>query len=145
MPPHPTGYGDCVEDETRGIAQEDETRVVRSQRWSIPDPVQLGVVFVVGVCLTLTVATFVFYFADLEVVQEGAESSIVSVPNVRGQSTPDAESEVQSAGLEPESDYYEQSQFWRGFNPIGETVIATQNPDPGTAVEAGTPVGLGVK
>ena len=144
--PHPTGYGDCVaqEGETPGIAQEDETRVVRSRRWSIPDPVQLVLVFVVGVCLTLTVAAFVFYFADLEVRDDSnpADSDLVSVPNVLGQRTYDAQIKLRTAGLRPRNDFSARPQRNVSFF---DTTVKLQRPVPGAQVEPGSTVQLQVE
>jgi hypothetical protein len=131
------------EDETRVIPQEDETRVAPSRRWGNPDRVQLGLAFVLGVCLTLAVGGLIFYFADLEVRDDSkrAASGRVSVPNVLGQSTYDAEIELRTARLKPRNDFSARSQNVSFF----DTTVKLQSPPPGTRVKLGSTVQLQVE
>ena len=128
------------DDETRVAPQKDETRVVSFRRWSNPDPVQLGVVFVVGVCLTLAYGGLIFHFADLEVrdASKRAGSGRVLVPYVLGQSAHDAEIELRAARLEPRDDFSAQPPNVSFF----DTTVKQQSPVPGTRVKVGSTVHL---
>ena len=131
------------DDETRVLPQEDETRVAPSRRLGNPDRVQLGLAFVLGVCLTLAVGGLIFYFADLEVRDDSkrAGSGRVSVPNVLGQSTYDAEIELRTARLKPRNDFSGRPQNTSFF----DTTVKLQSPPPGTRVKLGSTVQLQVE
>lgn len=131
------------DDETRVLPQKDETRVAPSRRSSNPDRVQLGLAFVLGVCLTLAVGGLIFYFADLEIRDDSkrAGSGRVLVPNVLGQSTYDAEIELRTARLKPRNDFSARPQNISFF----DTTVKLQSPPPGTKVKPGSTVQLQVE
>jgi hypothetical protein len=126
--------------------------------WDTRRRVKTAAAFAGGVIATLVIAFAVFHFAGLEVGEEGsgsgADDFVLTVPNMLGQPSADAEADLEVAGFRvrvlqyvPPSAFEKElgvGKRWYPANP-SEAAVRRQRPDPGAEVEPETIVTIGVR